>query len=146
MPERTEDAVITAWARAARILAFEMEAELAKVGVTLAELEILRALTRTCSLRMSELADIAVLTKSGATRAVNHMEKSGWVERRGSGTDRRSLVVSITPEGHDKFVAASEVIAPVVDDYLLDHLSPKDTRTLLRLLGDVVATREEKRL
>jgi DNA-binding MarR family transcriptional regulator len=144
MEQSLEIDVAAAWARAARVVEFSVESALAQVGMTPTEHEILRALFDSCSLNISDLGKIAVLTKSGASRAIKHMEQAGWVERKASGTDRRAMAVSITPAGHEKFLEATEAIQPVVDKYLLDNLSPRDTRELMRFLANVVAAGEEE--
>lgn len=144
MAQSVETDVVAAWARAARIIEFSVESALAQVGMTPTEYEILRALFDSCSLNVSDIGRVAVVTKSGASRALKHMEVAGWVERRASGTDRRAMAVSITSAGHDKFLEASEAMQPVVDKYLLDNLSLRGTRELVRFLEAVVAAGEEE--
>ena len=51
------------------------------------------------SMRMSELADLALISRSAATRLVDKIEEAGYVERHICPTDRRGMVVSLTAEG-----------------------------------------------
>lgn len=62
------------------------------------------------SMRMSELADLALISRSAATRLVDKIEEAGYVERHICPTDRRGMVVSLTPEGRK----VQERAAPVV--------------------------------
>ena len=62
------------------------------------------------SMRMSELADLALISRSAATRLVDKIEEAGYVERHICPTDRRGMVVSLTPEGRK----VQERAAPIV--------------------------------
>jgi len=62
------------------------------------------------SMRMSELADLALISRSAATRLVDKIEEAGYVERHICPTDRRGMVVSLTAEGRK----VQERAAPVV--------------------------------
>ncbi len=50
-------------------------------------------------LAIGELADAECLPSSAATRATDHLEEVGLVERRRNPIDRRGVNVAITPEG-----------------------------------------------
>jgi len=62
------------------------------------------------SMRMSELAETALISRSAATRLVDKIEQAGYVERYVCPTDRRGMVVSLTPEGRK----VQERAAPIV--------------------------------
>ena len=51
------------------------------------------------AMRMSELAEMALISRSAATRLVDKIEEAGYVERYVCPTDRRGMVVSLTNEG-----------------------------------------------
>lgn len=137
-----DDVVCRAWSRGTRVLIGAVDAALARIDLTAAEYEILNALTATCSLRMVDLARQAVLTKSGVTRAVQHLESQGLVERRCSGSDRRSFVVSLTASGHERHRQGQRLIETTLRDLLLEFTSPRDREILVRIYRDVVAERE----
>ena len=61
-------------------------------------------------MRMSELADLALISRSAATRLVDKIEEAGYVERHICPTDRRGMVVSLTAEGR----RVQERAAPIV--------------------------------
>lgn len=140
----SEDALCRAWNRGTRILTGAVDAALAEVGLTAAEFEILNALTATCSLRMVDLAELAVLTKSGATRAIQRLETQALVERRGSGCDRRSYVVSITARGHELWETGRAAVVRTLREQLLVFLSERDRAILVRIYGDIVAEHEAR--
>ncbi|MEX0667364.1 MAG: MarR family transcriptional regulator [Acidimicrobiia bacterium] len=62
------------------------------------------------AMRMSELAEMALISRSAATRLVDKIEEAGYVERYVCPTDRRGMVVSLTAEGRK----VQERAAPVV--------------------------------
>jgi DNA-binding MarR family transcriptional regulator len=69
------------------------------------------------AMRMSELAEMALISRSAATRLVDKIEEAGYVERHVCPTDRRGMVVSLTPEGRK----VQERAAPIVLRQLQNH-------------------------
>lgn len=61
---------------------------------------------RQCS--MQEIAGSLGITKSGATRLVNRLEKKGYVKRKRSPEDGRVCCVTITPPGRALVKAISQ--------------------------------------
>ena len=53
-------------------------------------------------LRIHQLEDALLLTRSGLTRLVDRIEEAGFVRRERSAEDRRGVYVAITQEGIDK--------------------------------------------
>src|ERR671921_132950 len=79
----------------------EMERELAASGVILPELyDVLLALDRAPDhrLRLSELADHIVLSRSGLTRLVDRLEKHGLLRREQCPEDRRGAYAVLTEQ------------------------------------------------
>jgi DNA-binding MarR family transcriptional regulator len=62
------------------------------------------------AMRMSELAEMALISRSAATRLVDKIEEAGYVERHVCPTDRRGMVVSLTPEGRKVQSRAAPVV------------------------------------
>lgn len=58
-------------------------------------------------IRMTDLANAVVLTKSGLTSLVDRMEVVGLIERRPDPEDRRATRIHLTPEGKERFTEAS---------------------------------------
>lgn len=89
----------------------ELDAELrAAHGLSLADYEILANLSEApCRrLRMSQLADGAMVSRSRLTHHVNRMEAEGLVTREACPTDRRGAFAVLTTEG----LARVETAAP----------------------------------
>jgi DNA-binding MarR family transcriptional regulator len=82
------------------------------------------------ALRMSELAERSVSSKSRISHAVARLEERGWVRRVDCATDRRGQVCQLTPKGF----AALEEIAPghveSVRSNLFDALTPAQVKQL----------------
>jgi DNA-binding MarR family transcriptional regulator len=69
------------------------------------------------AMRMSELAEMALISRSAATRLVDKIEEAGYVERHVCPTDRRGMEVSLTAEGRK----VQERAAPIVLRRLQKH-------------------------
>lgn len=62
------------------------------------------------TMRLSDLAEQVVLTRSGLTRAVDRLEVEDLVSREACPGDRRGVLATLTARGHD-------LIAPVIVEY-----------------------------
>jgi DNA-binding MarR family transcriptional regulator len=78
-------------------------------GMSLADFDVMAQLARAgeYSLRMSELADAALISKSGLTRRVDRLAVNGWVTRRRCTEDGRVHWATLTPLGIKAFRAAA---------------------------------------
>lgn len=86
------------------VLVERIEARLASASLPpLAWYDVLWALERAPErrLRMSELADHVVLSRSNLTRLVDRLEEAGLVARERSEEDRRGAYAVITPAGRE---------------------------------------------
>ena len=86
----------------------------AESRLTLSSFEVLYQLVgaRGNRLRMAELADRLLFTRSGVTRVVNRLERDGFVERNDCAHDGRGVYAILTQKGFDAFEAAA---APHID-------------------------------
>lgn len=50
-------------------------------------------------LRMAELADAVVLSRSGVSRLVDRLERAGWIARQRVAGDGRGVIAALTPAG-----------------------------------------------
>ena len=69
-------------------------------GMSYADIRALKEMASECDCSMQTLAGRLGVTKSGATRVVDRLEKKGLAERRRSDTDGRVCCVSPTAKGH----------------------------------------------
>lgn len=86
------------------VLVERIEARLAAASLpSLGWYDVLWALERAPErrLRMSELADHVVLSRSNLTRLVDRLEEAGLVARERSEQDRRGAYAVVTPEGRE---------------------------------------------
>jgi DNA-binding MarR family transcriptional regulator len=84
-------------------------------------------------LRMRELADKVVLSKSGLTRLVDRLEEAGYLKRDLDPNDRRSFFASITPEGIDALRDAWAIYSKGIEQYFGQHLSEEEAQLLAKL-------------
>jgi DNA-binding MarR family transcriptional regulator len=86
----------------------------AQNGLTLSSFEVLYELIRAPGnrMRMAELADRLLFTRSGVTRLVNRLEHQGFVERTDCADDGRGVYAIITKQGFETFEAA---VVPHID-------------------------------
>lgn len=86
-------------------------------------------------LKMSELADRLVYSRSGLTRMVDRLERAGWVQRASCPADRRAIHAVLTDAG----LAVREAAWPAYRDAIQEHfgalLSEDEARHLALLLG-----------
>lgn len=85
-------------------------------------------------LRMNDLADRVLLSRSGLTRLVDRMERAGLVARQSCASDARGLYAVLTAAGRDRLDEATPTYRQGVRDYLLSRLDEPDLRTLGHLL------------
>lgn len=90
-------------------------------------------------LRMSELADRLLLSRSGATRLVDRLVADGLVERVVCDSDRRGQWASLTDAGRERLRTATPTHLRGVAAHFLDRLSPDDLDALARMLGPVAS-------
>jgi DNA-binding MarR family transcriptional regulator len=84
-------------------------------------------------LRMAELADGVLLSRSGLTRLVDRLEQAGLLERERCDDDARGLYAAITPKGRALFDAARETHLAGVRERFLTHLTRDELRQLAQL-------------
>ncbi|MCW5830840.1 MAG: winged helix-turn-helix transcriptional regulator [Labilithrix sp.] len=97
----TELGAYLALLEASNLLQQRMSRQLKKDGnISPPHFEILGYVAKTPEgVRMSDLAARAVHSRSGTTYRVTQLERLGWVKRRGSADDERSVLVTVTPKG-----------------------------------------------
>jgi DNA-binding MarR family transcriptional regulator len=86
-------------------------------------------------LRMAELADRVLLSRSGLTRLVDRLQFDGLVTREPFPGDARGTYTVLTDTGLDRLRAAAPVHLAGVREYWLSHFSDDE----LRQLGDLLA-------
>jgi len=83
-------------------------------------------------LRMNELADRILYSKSSLTRVIDRMEEAGLVRRVRPENDRRSIFVFLTDEGRDTMEHARRHHRHGIEQHFARHLADSDVKALVR--------------
>src|SRR5215208_6089834 len=79
-------------------------------------------------LRMNELAERILYSKSGLTRVVDRIEKAGLVRRVVPANDRRSIFVLQTDKGRETMERARRFHRHGIEQHFAGHLSDADVK------------------
>jgi DNA-binding MarR family transcriptional regulator len=129
---------MVAWRRyiiASRQLLAALDADLKEHDLTLPDYEILALLSDAPDrqMRMSELAKIALLSRSRLSHRMKVMEKAGWLKREPCPVDKRGYFAVMTPKGWKAIVAAAPDHVESVRARFLDHLSKADQEAIAQI-------------
>ena len=129
-----------AWLYSAQLLMDRLDRELThETGISHAYYEILVALSETPGrkLRMSELADRCLSSRSRLSHAVSRLEERGWVGRELCPDDGRGQLAVLTGNGFAALEAAAPIHVESVRTHLFDQLSPEQVAAM-RDLGETL--------
>jgi DNA-binding MarR family transcriptional regulator len=129
-----------AWLYSAQLLMDRLDRELThETGISHAYYEILVALSETPGrkLRMSELADRCLSSRSRLSHAVSRLEERGWVGRELCPDDGRGQLAVLTDNGFAALEAAAPIHVESVRTHLFDQLSPEQVAAM-RDLGETL--------
>ena len=116
-----------AWLYSTQLLQDRLDRELThQTGISHAYYEILVALSETPGrmMRMSELADRCLSSRSRLSHAVSRLEERGWIRRQLCAEDGRGQLAVLTDEGFAALEAAAPIHVESVRTHLFDQLSP----------------------
>jgi len=100
-------------------------------GLSHAQYEILSRLEAAGGrLRMSELADVIIVSRSGLTYQVTQLQRAGLVRREKCVTDERGVLAVLTAAGLAALRRAAPGHVRVVRHYLIDALTPAQRSAL----------------
>lgn len=86
-------------------------------------------------LRMAELADSVLLSRSGLTRLVDRLQAEGLVCRERSVDDARGTFTVLTDAGFERLRAAAPTHLAGIQRHWLEHFDDDELRLLGELLG-----------
>jgi DNA-binding MarR family transcriptional regulator len=86
---------------------------------------------------MTELADRALISRSGMTRRVARLVHEGLVSRAHADADARGVVVLLTDAGLDRLTVAAPVHLRGVSDLFIANLDDQELAVLESALGKV---------
>ena len=129
-----------AWLYSTLLLQDRLDRDLTHgTGISHAYYEILVALSETPDrmMRMSELADRLLSSRSRLSHAVARLEERGWVRRQVCAEDGRGQLAVLTDEGFAALEAAAPVHVESVRVHLFDQLTPQQVANL-RDIGETL--------
>jgi DNA-binding MarR family transcriptional regulator len=108
-----------------------------EVGISHLQYEILVRLSDSCpqEMRMSELADALLNSKSGLTYQVSQLDKAGLVRRRSCTSDDRAVYAVLTDAGRALLEKAAPGHVALVRELLIDVLTPDQLGAIADGLG-----------
>ncbi|MFC4905767.1 MarR family winged helix-turn-helix transcriptional regulator [Actinomadura gamaensis] len=90
-------------------------------------------------LRMNDLADRVLLSRSGLTRLVDRLQRDGLVCRESCSSDARGLYAVLTPAGWERLAEATPTYQRGVREYVLSRLDENDLRVFGAILDRLAA-------
>jgi len=120
---------------ASRRLLDALDADLEGHDLSMADYEVLAQLSDAPErkMRMSELAELAMVSKSRLSHRMKVMEKAGWVRRDECESDRRGTYAVMTDQGWNAILKAAPSHVASVRNRLMDHLTVKDQEDLAKI-------------
>lgn len=141
MPKLTSTKAEKVWegisrAHCSMLAALEKDME-PKTGIPLAWYQVLAELSRAPNgmLRFQDLARVAGISESGASRRLNQMMKSGLIDRHSCPTDRRGVYAHLTAKGKSAYEKGHEVFLRSLDRNLGNQLEPGEADVLRAALA-----------
>jgi DNA-binding MarR family transcriptional regulator len=141
-PRWLSAAEMKAWRRyiiASRRLLEALDSDLGSHELSMSDYEVLAQLSDAPDrrMRMSELADVAMLSRSRLSHRIKVMEQAGWVERQACPVDKRGSFAVMTNKGWKAIVAAAPDHVASVRSRFIDHLSKADQEVLAEIFERV---------
>jgi DNA-binding MarR family transcriptional regulator len=94
-------------------------------------------------LRLYELEERSVFTRSGMTRLCDRMEAAGHIRRERSVTDRRGVEIAITPKGRENLAHAWPDHRASIERYFARFLTDGDTTAITTAAAKVLTGLDE---
>lgn len=120
-----------------RVIQVAVEERLeAEIGLSWSELEALMriAISPGGRLKMIDIADQLMASKSGVTRLVDRLETHGLISREVPADNRRVIYSRITEAGMDALGKGQPIFMTGLEDFFARHLSDSEIRQLRHIL------------
>lgn len=95
-------------------------------------------------LRLKDLTNRMVLTKSGLTRRLDRLEKEGFIRREQNETDKRSTFAVLTKTGEQELRRAWPVYARGIKQYFTSRMTHEEQWIVEKVLKSVYGEGAEK--
>lgn len=128
-----------AYISATRALTAALDDDLSEFGITLADYELLAQLGQASErrMRMSELAELAMVSRSRLSHRIKVLEEQGWVDRVRCSEDKRGLFAVLTSRGEKKVSQIAPTYRASVKKRLLSHLSVGEQAQIEKIFSKV---------
>src|SRR5437773_1702821 len=128
--------MLRAHATLTRRLDTDLERE---TGLALADFDVLAQLAQAHGeLRMTELADRALISRSGMSRRVTRLADEGLVRRDRAGTDARGVVVALTKAGIARLAETAPVHVGGISKLFVAQLDDQELALLEPALNKLI--------
>jgi DNA-binding MarR family transcriptional regulator len=124
--------LVRAHARLVKVLDAELE-HAHGIGLTTYEVLVYLDTSPDCRMRMCDLADSILLSRSGLTRLADRLERDGLITRASCKTDARGAYAVLTASGRDRLRAARATHHVGVRAHFIAHLTEAERATLAAL-------------
>jgi DNA-binding MarR family transcriptional regulator len=111
---------------------------LVRLGISMSQLHVMHMLERHGELPMSRLAEMLDVSLSAATGLVDRIEERGFVERVRVPSDRRIVLVRMTPAGR-QMLEDVEVLRTEIMERILDRLDETQLAGVAAAMTDLRA-------
>ncbi len=91
-------------------------------------------------LRMQELGNRAVLSRSRVSRIVDELAAAGLAEREPDPHDRRGAFAALTPAGRTRMRRAAPAYVRGIDEHFTRHLSDRELTTMRAACERLIAS------
>ena len=120
------------------LMADDMARGLAARDLTRARANALWELAQQGPSTQRQIADRLHVTPRNITKLVDALEQTGFVTRTSHDTDRRAVLVRLTPKG-ERAAKRMESEANALADDLFGNLPPEDVAAVIRVLDHIAA-------
>jgi len=126
---------------ASRRLLEALDNDLVGHDLSMADYEVLAQLSDAPSrrMRMSDLAELAMISKSRLSHRMKVMEQAGWVRREECKEDKRGSWAIMTDRGWKAIVKAAPDHVESVRHRFLDHLTVKDQEDAAKIFDRLIS-------
>ena len=117
-----------------------------EVGISLADYGVLRALAEgpARGVRMTQLAELSLHSKSRLSHCVDRLSSLGLVRRERASEDKRGFRAVLTAEGRRRLSDSEPRHREGIERYLLDHVSAGERATLSEVWTRVIERVEQE--
>ncbi|GLX07120.1 transcriptional regulator [Microbispora sp. NBRC 16548] len=123
-----------------RLLFHQLDRELQAIGLSLNDYEILVNLSESPGrrMRMSELADATIQSRSRLSHQISRMEAAGLVTRQDCEDDRRGTFAVLTDQGWETIQRVAPDHVASVRRHFIDLMTPEQVSTLEQIYTPIV--------